>query len=94
MQRLLHWRHSRMHVAASVACACLCREKKEYEALEGQIDALLDEKSDLEKRLAAAGGDYALMAELSQHLDEVVSEIDAKTERWLHLAEIAELAQV
>lgn len=71
-----------------------CREKKEYEALDGQVDALSAKKSDLEQRLAAAGSDYALMTELSQELERVVADIDAKTERWLELAEIAELAQV
>ena len=77
-----------------LACGFACREKKEYEALEGQIDALSGGKSDLEARLAAAGSDYALMTKLSQELDRIVAEIDAKTERWMELAEIAELAQV
>ena len=71
-----------------------CREKKEYEALEGQIDALSAEKADLDAQLAAAGADYELMTRISERLSAIGADIDAKTERWLELAEVAELAQV
>jgi ATP-binding cassette subfamily F protein uup len=70
------------------------REKKEYEGLEAKIDALAKQKAEMEVRLAGAGSDYALMAELSAELSSIAEEIDHKTERWLELAEIAEVAQV
>ena len=34
------------------------------------------------------------MTRLSERLSAIAADIDAKTERWLELAEVAELAQV
>ncbi|CAL8463581.1 g3115 [Coccomyxa elongata] len=68
------------------------REKQEYEALEEQIEDLSELKLQLERELDAAGGDYELLQQLSEKLARTDSELDRKTERWLELAEIAELA--
>lgn len=70
-----------------------CREKQEYESLEGIIDTMSAEKQDTERELANVAGDYELMLELSQRLDRLTEQIDAKTERWLELAEMEECAQ-
>ena len=67
-----------------------CREKKEYESLEGIIDALSAQKLDIERELAATKDDYELMAKLSQHSEKLSELIDTKTDRWLELAELAE----
>ncbi|CAL5223735.1 g6295 [Coccomyxa viridis] len=69
------------------------REKQEYESLEGLIDTLSAEKQDTERELAKVSGDYERMLELSQRLDKLAEQIDAKTERWLELAEMEECAQ-
>ena len=70
-----------------------CREKQEYESLEGIIDDLSAQKQDTERELALVSGDYELMLELSQRLDKLTQQIDAKTDRWLELAEMAECLQ-
>ena len=75
-----------------MADPCVVREKQEYEALEGQIEDLSEVKLQLERELDAAGGDYELLQQLSEKLVRTDSELDRKTERWLELAEIAELA--
>lgn len=61
--------------------------------MEGLIDTLSAEKQDTERELAKVSGDYELMLELSQRLDKLAEQIDAKTERWLELAEMEECAQ-
>lgn len=75
-----------------MAATCAFREKQEYEALEGQLEDLSELKLQLERELDAAGGDYELLQQLSGKLARTDSELDRKTERWLELAEIAELA--
>ena len=70
-----------------------CREKQEYESLEGIIDDLSAQKQGTERELASVSGDYELMLELSQRLDKLTQQIDAKTDRWLELAEMAECLQ-
>lgn len=67
-----------------------CREKQEYESLEGTIDDLSTQKKDTERELTATAGDYERMLELSQRLDKLNEQIDAKTDRWMELAEMAE----
>ena len=67
-----------------------CREKQEFESIEGIIDNLSAQKQDIERELAATKDDYELMAELSQHLEKLSKMIDTKTDRWLELAELAE----
>jgi polyhydroxyalkanoate synthesis regulator phasin len=81
-----------IHYASFEAFLHACREKQEYASLEGEIDRLTGRKQKLENRLATAGGDYVLVAEISEQLAEVIDEIDKKTDRWLELAEVAELA--
>ena len=61
--------------------------------MEGIIDDLSAQKQDTERELAVTSGDYELMMELSQRLDRLTEQIDAKTERWLELAEMEECAQ-
>jgi len=71
---------------------CCIREKQEYEALEKEVDDLSDLKKQLERDLDGAFGDYEQLQQLSEKLAHISSELDRKTERWLELAEIAELA--
>lgn len=70
-----------------------CREKQELEQLEGTIDDLGSSKAALEReldQLAGCGEKYEETLQISQRLASLVAEIDAKTERWLVLADRAE----
>lgn len=70
-----------------------CREKQEYEQLEGKIDGLSSSKVAMEQQLSQLAGNgekYEEMLQVSQKLAALVAEIDAQTERWLELADRAE----
>lgn len=70
-----------------------CREKQEYEQLEGKIDGLSSSKAAMEQQLSQLAGNgekYEEMLQVSQKLAALVAEIDAQTERWLELADRAE----
>ena len=68
------------------------KEKREYEQLETQIPELESEKATLEKRLYSdPPSDYSEMQKLSEKLAKLTSAIDTATERWMELAERAEL---
>lgn len=70
-----------------------CREKQEYEQLEGKIDGLSSNKAALEQELSRVSGNgekYEEMLQISQRLATLVAEIDSQTERWLELADRAE----
>lgn len=72
---------------------CGCREKQEYEQLEGKIDGLSSNKTALEQELSQLAGNgekYEEMLQVSQRLAALVAEIDSQTERWLELADRAE----
>ncbi len=64
-------------------------EKREYEVLISDIDALEREKSRLEAELNSGIEDYQKIEELSQRLGEVMNLIDEKTLRWMELDEFA-----
>lgn len=65
-------------------------EKREFERLETRIPELETEKATIEKTLYAnPPSDYEALQALSERLSAINQEIDASTERWLELAEIA-----
>jgi hypothetical protein len=68
------------------------REAQEYAGLEAEIERLGAERDALGARAAAAAaaGDYAAAARLGEQLAVAEEVIDARTERWLELAELAE----
>lgn len=70
------------------------REKEEYAKLEGEVDTLSDKRDALEASIAetANTGDFAKVAELTADLQRLSDEVEAKTDRWLELAERAEAA--
>ncbi len=66
------------------------KEKRELELLEGKIPELEAEKEEIEKTLYVnAPSGYAEVQKLSERLAALEHEINAATERWLELAEIA-----
>lgn len=66
------------------------KEQREYAQLEAEIPALEARKAQLAAALATGGSDYEAVAQLAQELEALQAELDAKSDRWLELAEIAE----
>ncbi len=67
------------------------KEKREYEQLEGKIAQLEAEKAELEKALySAAPGEVSRVQQLHEQVEAIAQAIDAATERWMELAEVAE----
>ncbi|MDR2847571.1 MAG: ATP-binding cassette domain-containing protein [Bacteroidales bacterium] len=58
------------------------KEKKELEELEAAIAALEAEKADIE-RLLSTGATHEAAVTASTRMGEILTEIDAKTDRWL-----------
>ena len=67
-------------------CWLDCREREEFEGLEAVIERLSAKQKHLEEKLAGSYDD-----ETSQALAKVAVEVDAKTDRWLELAERADV---
>jgi len=67
------------------------KERKEYEGLEGEIEALSAHHAELSARLAAEGGTagFSDLEAWSTELAHTTELIDAKTERWVALEERA-----
>ncbi len=63
-------------------------ENKEYQALEGEIAVLEEEKSSLEIQLGDQGLDYDLIKTLSEKLGVIMKEIEHKMNRWIELDDI------
>lgn len=66
------------------------KEKREFETLEGKIAQLEAEKVAAEKALYnVAPGEVAKVRQLYEQVETLTKAIDAATERWMELAEIA-----
>jgi ATP-binding cassette subfamily F protein uup len=66
------------------------KEKQEYQTLETEIDRLETEKASLEEALSSGLLSSDEIVEMSKRLNTVNSELDAKSDRWLELYEIAD----
>lgn len=66
------------------------KEQREYETIDADLAALEEEKADCEKAINSAGGDYVLLMELNEKLEDITKRLDEKTERWMYLTELAE----
>jgi len=66
------------------------KEKQEYQTLETEIDRLETEKASLEEALSSGLLSSDEIVEKSKLLNTVNSELDAKSDRWLELSEIAD----
>lgn len=62
-------------------------ERKEFNKLEKQIVALEKEKEAVASELNNTGLDYELLSQKSARFEELESEIDEKTMRWMEFAE-------
>ena len=65
------------------------KEKFEFEQIEGLIEELETEKEELIQKLSEVANDHEEMMKVSSRLTEVVEQLDAKTERWVELSELA-----
>lgn len=63
------------------------KEKREMERLEGEIDALEREQSEIETLLCSGTLSVEQLTEKSRRLPKLKEELDAKTMRWLELGE-------
>jgi len=63
------------------------REKKELEELEISLAALEDEKKGIEQMLGGGTIAHDELMKASARMADILSEIDAKTDRWLELSE-------
>lgn len=64
------------------------KEKKEYEALQPAIDRLETEKKELIIRMEAGSLDYWELQKCAERIEELSTEIDEKSFRWLELDEL------
>ncbi|MBN2614770.1 MAG: ABC-F family ATP-binding cassette domain-containing protein [Bacteroidales bacterium] len=63
------------------------KEKREYEALEKEIDKLEEEKVQCEAILNSGSDDYQELEKASSRISELIQLIDEKTFRWMELDE-------
>lgn len=64
------------------------KEKREYEQLTQEIDALTEEQKKLEEELCSGNLSVEKLTEKSKRLPEIKDELDEKEMRWLELAEM------
>ncbi|MDX5443394.1 MAG: ABC-F family ATP-binding cassette domain-containing protein [Hymenobacteraceae bacterium] len=65
-------------------------EKREYEQLETEIALLEEQKENLLAEMNSGVTDHEQLTELATKLDQISTQLDAKTERWMELAELFE----
>ncbi|MFY0673095.1 MAG: ABC-F family ATP-binding cassette domain-containing protein [Bacteroidia bacterium] len=63
------------------------KEKREYEALEGEIAALETKKENLVAKLNSGEASHEELTEWAQEIEKLDNDIDTKTERWMELEE-------
>ena len=65
-------------------------ERIELEEIEGQLEGLEDSKEKLTLQLNECGDDHEKLLKVGKELEDLINELDAKTERWMELTEKAE----
>ncbi len=63
------------------------KEKYEFENLEKEIEHLEKEKTELELLISENSDDYEFVNEKVKILDQLIKDIDTKTDRWMTLSE-------
>ena len=66
------------------------RDQREYDAIEGEIDALQTKSEELSKEMEAAASDYVKLADLSKEKDETDAALEQKMERYFELQEMVD----
>lgn len=62
-------------------------EKKEWETIEDEIDALETRISEIQEEMNHLGSDFTKLGDLQKELDEVNATLDQKMERWDYLSQ-------
>ncbi len=65
-------------------------EQREYETIDSDIAALEQQIAETESDISAAASDYILVMELTEKLQQLQTQLDKKTERWVYLTDLAE----
>lgn len=66
------------------------KEQREYEQLEGEIDSLEGRKAELGAFLASGSSDYEAVSGWAAELEQINTDLESKSDRWLELAEVLE----
>ncbi|WOC31627.1 MULTISPECIES: ABC-F family ATP-binding cassette domain-containing protein [Caproicibacterium] len=66
------------------------REQYELQHIDGELAELEEKVRQKEKAVQDAASDYAKLLELSQQLEELRRQLDAKSDRWVYLNDLAE----
>ena len=66
------------------------REQREFETIDGDIAALEAELARCEGDIAANASDYVRLQALSEEKQRLEAELEARTERWVYLNDLAE----
>lgn len=65
------------------------KESRELAALETNLPAWEQRRSELERLMGASGSDYTALEALTQELSALLAQIEAGEERWLELSELS-----
>jgi ATP-binding cassette subfamily F protein uup len=65
------------------------KERREFDSLEEEIEALEKEKVTLEEELSSGTLSHEALLDKSARISGLIKEIDLKTERWIELSEYA-----
>ena len=68
-------------------------QQREYDTIEGVIDALTEKSQELEAEMAAVTSDYVKLQALSKEKQKVDAELEEKIERYIELQELVEELQ-
>ena len=66
------------------------QEQREFETIDDDIAALEDKIKQLDEEIAANASSYSKLNDLMAQKDAASAELDAKTERWIYLNDLAE----
>ena len=64
------------------------KEKLEYENLEKDIAKLEEEKALLTDKLSSGNGDHIQIKDWAFRMQQIISEVEEKSMRWLELSEL------
>ena len=65
-------------------------EQREYETIEGEIEGLEAQLTELDLAISQTGSDYVRLQELMDQKSALEARLEERTERWLYLEELAE----
>ncbi len=65
-------------------------EQREWETIDGDINALEEELAKIEKEMENSASEYTKLEELMKKKEEVEARLEEKMERWVYLSEIEE----